>query len=196
MVSGEQSHIHLLEKARALRQQGDYREAIEVYREVLNADRDCLEALNEVGLIHVIIGEQTLAEVAFDLAISISPYDFRAYSNKAEAFLTLDRFEEALEAAEEGLKLSPECAELWEKKAQALESMTRIDEAIDAYNEAIKYDSENPETWKALALCLDAQEKWTEVARAYRIAAELHEKRGESKEAESCEKFAGFAEKS
>jgi tetratricopeptide (TPR) repeat protein len=195
MASDEQSD-RLLQKARALRQQGDYREAIEVYREVLNMDRESLEALNEVGLIHVIIGEQTLAEVAFDLAISISPYDFRAHSNKAEAHLTLGRFEEALEVAHTGLKLSPECAELWEKKARALESMMKIDEAIDAYNEAIKYDSENPETWKALALCLDAQEKWTEVARAYRIAAELHERRGESKEAESCEKFAGFAESS
>ncbi len=196
MVADEQSDSQLLQKARALRQQGDYREAIEAYREVLTDDRDCIEALNEVGLIHVIIGEQKLAEVAFDLAISISPHDFRAHSNKAEAFLTLGRFEDALEAAEEGITLSPECAELWEKKARALESMTRIDEAIDAYNEAIKYDSGNPEAWKALALCLDAQEKWTEVARAYRIAADLHEKRGESKEAESCKKFAELAESS
>jgi len=196
MVSDEQSDSQLLQRARALRKEGDYREAIEVYRKVLDADRNCLEALNEVGLIHVIIGEQNLAEVAFDLAISISPYDFRAHSNKAEAFLTLGRFEEALEAAEGGLKLSAESADLWEKKARALESMMKIDEAIDAYNQSIKYDSENPETWKALALCLDALEKWTEVARAYRIAAELHEKRGESKEAESCEKFADFAESS
>ena len=72
----------------------------------------------------------------------------------------------------------------------------RIDDAIAAYQESIKYDSENPKTWKALALCLDAQEKWTEVARAYRIAGALHEKRGETQDAESCFKFAEFAEKS
>ncbi|MHA2066427.1 MAG: hypothetical protein ACXABY_18805, partial [Candidatus Thorarchaeota archaeon] len=75
-------------------------------------------------------------------------------------------------------------------------SVMRIDDAIEAYNQSIKYDSENPKTWKALALCLDAQEKWTEVARAYRIAGTLHEKRGEAQDAESCFKFAEFAEKS
>jgi Tfp pilus assembly protein PilF len=72
----------------------------------------------------------------------------------------------------------------------------KIEEAIEAYNLALKFDSNNPETWKALALCFDAQEKWAAVARAYRIAAGIHRKRGEMQDAESCQKFAQFAEKS
>jgi tetratricopeptide (TPR) repeat protein len=157
---------------------------------------DNLDVLNEMGLTHIHIGEQNEALVAFDLAISISAEDYRAHSNKAEAYITLGSFEEANTIVEEGLKYAPKSAELWAKKARALESLLKIDEAIEAYNEAIKYDSCNPETWKALALCLDAQENWPAVARAYRIAGGLHQKLGENQDAESCFKFAEFAEKS
>jgi tetratricopeptide (TPR) repeat protein len=190
------STAELLDKARSLRQQGENQKALETYRQVIEADNSNLDALNEMGLVHNLIGEQALAINAFDLAICIDPSDSRAYSHKAEAFLTLSDFDEALAAAEQGLDQAPEDPELWAKKARALESVMRIDDAIAAYQESIKYDSENPKTWKALALCLDAQEKWTEVARAYRIAGALHEKRGESQDAESCFKFAEFAEKS
>ena len=134
--------------------------------------------------------------MAFDLAISISELDPRAYSNKAQAYLTLGLFEEASRTADEGLNYAPDSSDLWAKKARALESMLRIDEAVEAYNKAISFDSCDPETWKALALCLDAQENWAAVARAYRIAGGLHQKRGENQDAESCFKFAEMAEKS
>ncbi|MGQ4912331.1 MAG: tetratricopeptide repeat protein [Candidatus Thorarchaeota archaeon] len=185
-----------LSKARTLRQQGQNKKSIEAYRKVLQLEPNNLDALNEVGLVHIHIGEQQDAVVVFDYAIDVSASDYRAHSNKAEAQLTLGAFEEALAAAETGLKYAPDNAELWIKKARALESLFRIPEAIEAYNEALKHDSSNPESWKALALCYDAQENWPAVARAYRIAAGLHEKRGEAQEAESCMKFAELAEKS
>jgi tetratricopeptide (TPR) repeat protein len=124
------------------------------------------------------------------------PNNPEAYSNKAEAFLTMGAFDDALKAADEGLKHAPTDASLWCHKARALESLLKIQEAVGCYNEALKYNSSDPETWKALALCLDAEQKWSEVARAYRIAAGLHKKRGEGHEAESCLKFAKMAESS
>ena len=196
MSQDEQTFDQRITRARTLRQQGQNKKAIEAYRNALQLSPDSLDALNEMGLTHVHIGEQNEAIVAFDLAISISERDPRAHSNKAEAYLTLGSFEEAKIVADEGLTHAPKSAELWAKKARALESLLKIDEAIEAYNESIKYDSCNPETWKALALCLDAQENWPAVARSYRIAGGLHQKRGENQDAESCFKFAEMAEKS
>ena len=196
MSQDEQTFDQWIARARTLRQQGQNKKAIDAYRQALQLSPDSLEALNEMGLTHIHIGEQNEAIVAFDLAISISDLDPRAHSNKAEAYLTLGLFEESLKAAEEGLSYAPESAELWSKKARALESLLRIDEAVEAYNKAISFDSCDPETWKALALCLDAQENWAAVARAYRIAGGLHQKRGENQDAESCFKFAEMAEKS
>jgi tetratricopeptide (TPR) repeat protein len=183
-------------KARSLRQQGMNKKAIEMYRQALQLDPENLEALNELGLTHIHIGEQNEAIFAFDLAIDIDPKDYRGYSNKAEAFLTIGSFDDANAVADAGLQMAPQSSELWIQKARALESLLKIQDAVDAYNEALKYDSCDPEVWKALALCLDAQENWPAVARAYRIAAGLHEKRGERQDADSCLKFAEIAERS
>ncbi len=185
-----------LGKARSLRQQGLNKKSIEAYRKVLQLNPNNLAALNEVGLVHIHIGEQGEAVVVFDYAIDVDADDPRAHSNKAEAHLTLGAFEDALTAAEVGLKRCPQEADLWMKKARALESLFRIQEAVEAYNEALKYDSENPEAWKSLALCYDALEQWPAVQRAYRIAASLHQKRGEMQDAESCLKFAEMAARS
>jgi len=196
MSQDEQTVDQLLTRARLLRQQGENKKAIEAYRNVLQISPDNLDALNEMGLTHIHIGEQNAAIIAFDLAISFAPLDFRGHSNKVEAYLTLASFEDANAEADTGLEFVPKSAELWTKKARALESLLKIDEAIEAYNESLKHDSSQPETWKALALCLDAQEKWAAVARAYRIAGGLHQKRGEKRDAESCFKFADLAEDS
>ncbi|MGY5880032.1 MAG: tetratricopeptide repeat protein [Candidatus Thorarchaeota archaeon] len=186
----------LITKARTFRQQGQNKKAIDVFRKVLEQEPENLDILNEMGLAHIHIGEQSDAIIVFDLAISIAPKDFRGHSNKAEAYLTIGEFETANITADAGLKELPKNSEIWTKKARALESLLQIEDAIAAYNQALLHDSGDPETWKALALCLDAQEKWAAVARAYRIAASLHSKRGEMQDADSCEKFAQMAERS
>ena len=186
----------LITKARTLRQQGQNKKAIEAFRKVLEQEPENLDILNEIGLAHIHIGEQSDAIIVFDLVISIAPNDYRGYSNKAEAYLTIGEFETANTVADAALKVLPKNADIWTKKARALESLIQIDDAIASYNQALLNDSGNPETWKALALCLDAQEKWAAVARAYRIAAGLHSKRGEMQDADSCEKFAQMAERS
>jgi tetratricopeptide (TPR) repeat protein len=186
----------LISKARTLRQQGQNKKAIEVFRKVLEQEPENLDILNEIGLAHIHIGEQSDAIIVFDLVISIAPNDYRGHSNKAEAYLTIGEFETANTVADASLKVLPKNADIWTKKARALESLLEIEDAIAAYNQALLNDSGNPETWKALALCLDAQEKWAAVARAYRIAAGLHSKRGEMQDADSCEKFAQMAERS
>jgi tetratricopeptide (TPR) repeat protein len=186
----------LIAKAKSFRQQWQNKLAIETYRKVLEKEPENLDILNEMGLAHIHIGEQSDAIIVFDLAISIAPKDYRGHSNKTEAYLTIGEFEVANTTADAGLKILPNNSELWTKKARSLESLLQIQDAIDAYNEALKHESGNPETWKALALCLDAQEKWAAVARAYRIAAGLHSKRGEMQDADSCEKFAQMAEQS
>lgn len=186
----------LITKARSLRQQGQNKKAIDIFRMVLQKQPENVDILNEMGLAHIHIGEQSEAIVAFDLAIDIAPKDFRGHSNKVEAYLTIGEFQAANTVADKGIKEVPDSSEIWTKKARALESLLQIEDAIAAYNQALLRDSGNPETWKALALCLDAQEKWAAVARAYRIAANLHTKRGEMQDAESCEKFAQMAERS
>ncbi len=196
MSSDSQSFEQLLQAARNLRLRGENKKAIDAYRAALQVNPESIEALNEMGLTHIHIGEQIEAILVFDAAIAAKPDDPSPHANKVQAYLTIGSFQEALAAADVGILVAPTSAELHANRARALESLLRIQDAIDSFNESLKYDSDNPETWKALALCLDAQAKWDEVARAYRIAGSLHEKRGERADAESCFKFAEMAENS
>ncbi len=196
MSSDGQSFEQLLQTARRFRLQGENKKAIDAYRAALQVNPESLEALNEMGLVHIKIGEQAEAILVFDAAIAVAPDASSPHSNKVEAYLTIGAFQEALTAADVGLLVAPHSADIHSNRARALESLLRIQDAIDAFNESLKYDSDNPETWKALALCLDAQAKWEEVARAYRIAGSLHQKRSELADADSCFKFADMAEKS
>ncbi|UCE11130.1 MAG: tetratricopeptide repeat protein [Candidatus Thorarchaeota archaeon] len=196
MATDGQPFESLLAEARSLRQRGLNKKAIEVYKRALEANAESIQALNELGLVQIHVGDQIEAIEAFDRAIAIDPKDPTGHSNKAEAYLTTGSFDDALRTAQTGLKEAKDSAILLVKKARALESLLKIDEAIEAYYEALKFESEDPEIWKALALCLDAKERWPEVSRAYRIAGGLHEKRGEGDEAEYCLKFAEMAENS
>ncbi len=196
MTAAGQSIDKLVAEARMLKQRGMNKKAVEVYRKALEMDPENIDLLNEIGLILIHIGEQIGAIQYFDRAIAISPTDPRGYANKAEAYLTMGDFENALSVANAALEIITNSAEIWVRKARALESLLRIDEAIEAYHEALKYNSEDPEVWKSLALCLDAKERWPEVARAYRIAAGIHKKRGENQEADYCLRFAKMAEQS
>ncbi|MHA2359988.1 MAG: tetratricopeptide repeat protein, partial [Candidatus Thorarchaeota archaeon] len=97
-----QSIDELLSKARLFKQQGQNKKAVEAYRAVLQVTPDNIDALNEMGLTHIHIGEQNEAIIAFDLAISFAPYDYKGHSNKAEAYLTLGAFEDAKLIADAG----------------------------------------------------------------------------------------------
>ena len=121
-----------LEDARTLRHHGHNKKAIDAFRKALQANPEGLDAINEMGLVHIKIGEQVLATIAFDMAISILVTDPRAHANKAEACLTTGSYEDALAVAEEGIKHNPTDSSLWVKKARSLESQLKIDDAIAA----------------------------------------------------------------
>jgi len=117
----EQSVEEMLSRARILRQKGENKKAIAAYKEVLEAYPDCVDALNEMGLIKIKIGEQDAAIEDFNRAIALRPDDPRAYSNRAEAFLTVGAFEEALDAAKNSL-LDIETDVLWFQNGMKVES--------------------------------------------------------------------------
>ncbi len=97
-----------LAQARRLRLQGQNKKAIQAFKKALELDPNNVDALNEMGLTHVMIGEQSEAIAVYDMAIALRPDDPRAYINKAEAYLSTGSFPEAFSAAEEGLARHPQ----------------------------------------------------------------------------------------
>jgi tetratricopeptide (TPR) repeat protein len=71
-----------------------------------------------------------------------------AWFNKGLAFSAQNKYDEAIEAFNEAIKLDPKYAEAWNGKGNALAGQGKYDDAIKAYDEAIRLDPKNADSWK------------------------------------------------
>ncbi len=71
-----------------------------------------------------------------------------AWFNKGLAFSAQNKYDEAIEAFNEAIKLDPNYAEAWNGKGNALAGQGKYDDAIKAYDESIRLDPKNADAWK------------------------------------------------
>ena len=62
------------------------------------------------------------------------------------------KFEEAIKAYDEAIRLDPKLAIAWYNKGVALGDLGKYDEAIEAYDEAIRLDPNYATAWTTKAL--------------------------------------------
>jgi stress-induced-phosphoprotein 1 len=78
-------------------------------------------------------------------AIELDPKKEVYYSNRSGAFAAANKLEEALQDAEECLKVNPGFAKGYSRKGYALEVLGREEEAAEAYDAGLKVDPNNKE---------------------------------------------------
>jgi tetratricopeptide (TPR) repeat protein len=93
--------------------------------------------------------------------------------NKGNALFNQDKFEKAIEAYDEAIKLDPENAPAWLAKGLALGELERYYEAIEAYDEVLKLDPENAPAWNNKGVIFGEQDKDNEAIEAYDKAIKL-----------------------
>jgi tetratricopeptide (TPR) repeat protein len=79
----------------------------------------------------------------YSRAISLDPTNAIYYSNRAQAYIDIQKFEDALSDANMAIQLKPDYFKAYNKKASALISMGRFDEALIAIDEYEKVDKAN-----------------------------------------------------
>lgn len=67
--------------------------------------------------------------------------------NKGNDLANLGKYEEAIEAYDQALKIDPEYVKAWYNKGSSLAILERDEEAIKAYDQALKYDPEKVDAW-------------------------------------------------
>ena len=63
-----------------------------------------------------------------------------AWNNKGIALDSQGKYDEAIKAYDEAIRLDPNYADAWNNKGIALDDQGKYDEAIKAYDEAIRLD--------------------------------------------------------
>ncbi|MGP8023872.1 MAG: tetratricopeptide repeat protein [Methanobacterium sp.] len=74
--------------------------------------------------------------------MEINPNNRKAWYNKGKVFMDLGRYEEAIKAYDNALRVSPKDIASWYNKGVSLEKLDKVKDAIEAYNTALKLDPE------------------------------------------------------
>jgi len=113
-------------------------------------------------------------------ASSISgPSTATDWYNKGLALKEQGKYDEAIQAYDEAIRLDPNYAEAWYKKGNALIGQGKYDEAIQAYDEAIRLDPNYAKAWYNKGTALYSQGKYDEAIEAYDEAIRLDPKLAE-----------------
>ena len=91
----------------------------------------------------------------FSKAIKLSPSDHTLYGNLSASYYNLNKFDEALESAENCIKVNPTWSKGFQRKGLALTALNKKKDAIEAYKEGLKVDPSNEQIKESLQLLED-----------------------------------------
>eukprot|EP00761_Pharyngomonas_kirbyi_P012836 gb/GECH01012863.1/.p1 GENE.gb/GECH01012863.1/~~gb/GECH01012863.1/.p1 ORF type:complete len:568 (+),score=202.42 gb/GECH01012863.1/:1-1704(+) len=79
----------------------------------------------------------------FSKAIECDDTNHVFFSNRSACYAKLEKYDKALEDADQCIKVNPTWPKGYTRKGAALEFMGRNEDALEAYNEGLKHDSDN-----------------------------------------------------
>jgi tetratricopeptide (TPR) repeat protein len=132
--------------ARILTTLGQYNEAHAAYQRALLGDANVGNIL-------------TLAEIW----VNLSGLDFR-----------LQRYQEAITAAERAIGINPDSAAAWYNRGLSLMALNQYRNAVETYDRAIAIDAENADFWAGKGIALRFLEQYPQALEALQTALELN----------------------
>ena len=101
------------------------------------------------------------------------PKTAKAWYSKGVNLGKLERYEEALKAYEQAIRIEPEDAKAWYNKGCALGKLERYEEALKAFEQAIRIEPEDAEAWHNKGFALGELERYEEALKAYEQAIRI-----------------------
>jgi protein O-GlcNAc transferase len=125
-------------QAAAAYQRGNWAEAGELCRHILNSRPTHFDALNILGIIAARSGKPEEAVEFLGRAVDARPHEAAAHNNFGIALKNVGRCMEALASYARALRIQPNFAEAHFNCAVALELLRRPEEALERYDEAVR----------------------------------------------------------
>jgi Flp pilus assembly protein TadD len=100
-------------------------------------------------------------------------YDLYALQKNVDALTAQGKYNEAIKASDEAIRLDPNIAMTWSNKGGALYSQGKYDDAIKAYDKAVQLDPKDAMFWNNKGIALEDLGRTTEADAAFTKAEEL-----------------------
>jgi Flp pilus assembly protein TadD len=130
--------MEFYQKASKLAEAKDYPGAIEQLKLAVAAYPAFVNALNQIGVIHLKLNELEKADDALKAALKIKPDAYEPLINRGIALFRLARFSEAETVLRDALKVNAKSAVAFYYLGRTLSKMGRNDEAETAYLNSVK----------------------------------------------------------
>ncbi len=126
----------ILETAIGRQQAGALHEAETLYRQVLDADPENVDALNLLGLVLQDSGYHSEGLILIGRALEIDPGFAEAYANRARGLNILNQPDDARIAAQHATELDPVLGEAWQQLGVANLGLHQPEQAREAFRKA------------------------------------------------------------
>ena len=101
------------------------------------------------------------------------PKEPMAWGTLGVAYCVLGRYQEAVKALKEALRLKPDYAEAWANLGIAYSKLGRYQEEVNAYKEALRLKPDLAQAWNNLGLAYGKLGRWQEAVEANKEALRL-----------------------
>jgi len=165
----------LLEKAAALRTDGQWSQAVEIYSQIIKLAPMYVPAYVERGLLIHEMGNPERAFQDFESAINLDAQYGPAYYGRGWVKHTRGDFNGEMQDAKKGLLLDRQNAGMYYRRIGAAhQGLEQYQEAIEAYNEAIKfYDGKDEGTIYNRGLCYMEINEYASALSDFNMSLEL-----------------------
>jgi tetratricopeptide (TPR) repeat protein len=92
--------------------------------------------------------------------------DYKVWQKKGRIFFSQGRYEEALQALDQSIKMNPRSAESWNERGNVLIAANRYNEALKCYEVAVALDPSFASAWINKAQALNAMDRYDEAVSA------------------------------
>ncbi len=168
-----QTNADALVQAERHHEAGRLAEAEALYRLVLNASPDHVNALQALGVIVAERGEYPAAETWFGRAVALAPNRADAHYNIGKVYQSQDRLEAAEASYRQALAIKPDFVEALNNLGLALYSQGRHEAAAETFRETLAIKPDHFTAVNNLGLTLYAQGRDEAAAESYRKALVL-----------------------
>jgi tetratricopeptide (TPR) repeat protein len=170
---GDEDVSGLLQQAFAAHQSGDLAEAERRYRAVLEKDPRQVQALTNLGALHLQTGRIAEAIDWLDASLAVKPDQPHALGNRAGALRWLGRLDEALAAGDAALAIDPAYADGHNTRGLLLTELGRPEQALAALDQAVTLNPAHPAFWNNRGVALAALARQDEAVDAFDRALAL-----------------------